>query len=518
MAQVKFVRGNKITKESSWNSKVTADSIAFDKDNKEIYLGSDKYSQTKLTELTNDNAALQIGDSLNVAFSKLNNIIEDNEEVTAEALNDLNDRKVNTEDLATVAKTGSYNDLTDKPDTLVGPMIFKGSLGTGGIITTLPTASSNNTGYTYKVITNGTYASQTAKAGDTFISDGSTWILIPSGDEPSGTVTNVGMTVPTGLSISGSPITTSGTLAISYTNGYSIPTTAKQTSWDNKQDALTFDSTPTENSTNPVTSGGLYTVITKNEKTTAAALNDLNDRKVNTTALATVATSGSYNDLTNKPTIPTIPNLSKGTTTGSGNAVTDVTVNGHTITLTKGTTFANVASPTFTGIPKAPTAATGTNTTQIATTEFVQQELSNFDDEIFVPVSTLPTTNIKTNKIYIVPNSLAAPENNLYDEYIYKNNAWELIGTSQINLNSKQDTLVSGTNIKTINNESLLGSGNVNLYKSGTTTQRPTTNLIVGIQYFDTTLGQPIWWNGTAWVDALGNTPGSKNYVYLENN
>jgi hypothetical protein len=251
-------------------------------------------------------------------------------------------------------------------------MIFKGSLGTGGIITTLPTASSNNTGYTYKVITNGTYASQTAKAGDTFISDGSTWILIPSGDEPSGTVTNVGMTVPTGLSISGSPITTSGTLAISYTNGYSIPTTAKQTSWDNKQDALTFDSTPTENSTNPVTSGGLYTVITKNEKTTAAALNDLNDRKVNTTALATVATSGSYNDLTNKPTIPTIPNLSKGTTTGSGNAVTDVTVNGHTITLTKGTTFANVASPTFTGIPKAPTAATGTNTTQIATTEFVQ--------------------------------------------------------------------------------------------------------------------------------------------------
>ena len=32
-------------------------------------------------------------------------------------------------------------------------------------------------------------------------------------------------------------------------------------------------------------------------------------------------------------------------------------------------------SPTFTGTPKAPTAATGTNTTQIATTAFVQQEL-----------------------------------------------------------------------------------------------------------------------------------------------
>lgn len=37
--------------------------------------------------------------------------------------------------------------------------------------------------------------------------------------------------------------------------------------------------------------------------------------------------------------IPTIPNLSLGTTTGTGNAVTSITVNGHKITLNKGTTF-----------------------------------------------------------------------------------------------------------------------------------------------------------------------------------
>ena len=35
----------------------------------------------------------------------------------------------------------------------------------------------------------------------------------------------------------------------------------------------------------------------------------------------------------------TAPTLSKGTTTGSGNAVTDISVSGHTVTLTKGTTF-----------------------------------------------------------------------------------------------------------------------------------------------------------------------------------
>ena len=47
-----------------------------------------------------------------------------------------------------------------------------------------------------------------------------------------GTVTSVDISLPTGLSVSGNPITTSGTFAITFTAGYSIPTTAKQTEWD----------------------------------------------------------------------------------------------------------------------------------------------------------------------------------------------------------------------------------------------------------------------------------------------
>lgn len=47
-----------------------------------------------------------------------------------------------------------------------------------------------------------------------------------------GTVTSVGASVPTGLTVTGSPVTGSGTLAFSYTAGYSIPTTAKQSQWD----------------------------------------------------------------------------------------------------------------------------------------------------------------------------------------------------------------------------------------------------------------------------------------------
>ena len=48
----------------------------------------------------------------------------------------------------------------------------------------------------------------------------------------SGSVTSVAMTVPTGLTVSGSPITTSGTLAVSLQSGYSIPTTSSQSNWD----------------------------------------------------------------------------------------------------------------------------------------------------------------------------------------------------------------------------------------------------------------------------------------------
>ena len=65
----------------------------------------------------------------------------------------------------------------------------------------------------------------------------------PTSGSGSGTVTSVGLsaTMPTGLSvsISGSPITSSGTLglSVSFSSGYSIPTNIKQSNWD---DAYTW--------------------------------------------------------------------------------------------------------------------------------------------------------------------------------------------------------------------------------------------------------------------------------------
>jgi uncharacterized protein (TIGR02145 family) len=50
----------------------------------------------------------------------------------------------------------------------------------------------------------------------------------PSGyTSNTGTVTSVAMSVPTGLTLSGTPVTTSGTLDLTLTSGYTIPTTAQ---------------------------------------------------------------------------------------------------------------------------------------------------------------------------------------------------------------------------------------------------------------------------------------------------
>jgi len=52
-----------------------------------------------------------------------------------------------------------------------------------------------------------------------------------------GGLTSVGLSAPTGFSISNSPLTANGTIALSFASGYSLPTTVKQSNWD---DAYTF--------------------------------------------------------------------------------------------------------------------------------------------------------------------------------------------------------------------------------------------------------------------------------------
>ena len=77
----------------------------------------------------------------------------------------------------------------------------------------------------------------------------------------------------------------------------------------------------------------------------------------------------------------TTGNYMAGVSAGTGITVTHTPGEGSTATIAIDATVAPLASPALTGTPTAPTAAAGTSTTQIATTEFV---MANAEDDQFV--------------------------------------------------------------------------------------------------------------------------------------
>ncbi len=115
-----------------------------------------------------------------------------------------------------VTSSAVYTAITDAIDNLPEPMVFKGTLGTSGTITDLPAAAAANEGFTYKVITAGTYASQAAKVGDVFVSNGSAWVLIPAGDDVEDTWRQINVN---GVKKLGSEISTG---AVNFINGTGI--------------------------------------------------------------------------------------------------------------------------------------------------------------------------------------------------------------------------------------------------------------------------------------------------------
>ena len=70
---------------------------------------------------------------------------------------------------------------------------------------------------------------------------------------------------------------------------------------------------------------------------------------------------------------------------------------------------------------------------QAATEEYVKQLISTIQTASFEVVDTLPESDIKSNVIYLVPSNVSGL-NNIYDEYIYVDNKWELIGNTSIDL------------------------------------------------------------------------------------
>lgn len=132
------------------------------------------------------------------------------------------------------------------PKIVVAAVANAGSGGSGSLFIRVqaePTLQNLSDVYAPSPITNGQiligdgpqsrWESATLTAGtNVSITNAPGSITINATDAYVGTVTSVAMTVPTGLTVTGSPITTNGTLAIGLQSGYSIPTTASQANWD----------------------------------------------------------------------------------------------------------------------------------------------------------------------------------------------------------------------------------------------------------------------------------------------
>ncbi len=102
----------------------------------------------------------------------------------------------------------------------------------------------------------------------------------------------------------------------------------------------------------------------------------------------------------------------------------------------------------------------------------------------------------KANTIYVIQydydlkgETLTIPENSVLNFIGGAIGNGTIIGnkTKVINLNVDR-IILSGT-----------------WFDSGITSNRP-TNVLVGFQYFDTTVNKPIFWDGSKWIDATGAT------------
>lgn len=124
------------------------------------------------------------------------------------------------------AGTTTWAGITDKPTTFAPSAHTHAIADVAGLQSNLDAKQDADADLTAIAVLAGTSGLLKKTAANTWTLDTTAYTT------NTGTVTSVGVSVPTGLSVTGSPVNSSGTIAISLASGYSIPTTAKQTNWD----------------------------------------------------------------------------------------------------------------------------------------------------------------------------------------------------------------------------------------------------------------------------------------------
>lgn len=229
--------------------------------------------------------------------------------------------------------------------------------------------------------------------------------------------------------------------------------------------------------------------VEENEEVTAAALTDLKETKADKTEIPDVSdfvTTDELNALsaevenkvdssdftTLSETVAghttSINNLSnnKADKTVLGNYVTTSTYNSKISTIES--SLNNKAEKTalnsyYTKTESDDKYALKTSLGSYASVEYVDNQIGSVSDDINA-VST-EVTNLKTSH-----NTLSETVSTINSNYLSKTDAEKYIDSTELSnavddledkINLKQNTLVSGTSIKTINSTSLLGSGNI---------------------------------------------------------
>ena len=217
--------------------------------------------------------------------------------------------------------------------------------------------------------------------------------------------------------------------------------------------------------------------------------------------------SGSHYDLSNNYYVNKIAN-------DNNIAILDTSVNqleGTTATNTSDistlntnlTTKAPIASPSFTGVPTAPTAGSTTNTTQIATTAFVQSTVANLVDSAPDALNTLnelaAAIGDDANYATTITNSLSSKQNILSEGAFVDGDKTKLDGiaaTAQVNVksnwnqtDSSHDAFIQNKpTIPSNTNELTNGAAFITASSSDTLTNKTWNGTAIGTTYGGTGL------------------------------
>lgn len=204
----------------------------------------------------------------------------------------------------------------------------------------------------------------------------------------------------------------------------------EKATWNAKQDALTFDATPTEGSTNPVTSGGVKD-----------ALDEVNESiKAITGGGVVSGVKGAAEDTYRVGNVNITPE-----NIGLGNVDNTADVDKPVSTAQQTALDAKADKSEIPDVSEFITKTVNDLTYYYTKTE-IDGTVSDLEGKISaIPkfavsvVSALPTSGISETTIYLLKTS-ETESGNLYTEYIYTNGAWESLGTQTLDLSAYATT------------------------------------------------------------------------------